>query len=119
SAQRVATNQSRATRRTHQVARILRMVGGGAFGGGGGGGSGLLRFRFLDRLVGMAHSRSKSGKSSCRGSLGTPGPRQRRLRCREARPRTFSPCATSRFIGEAAPLGTLDGQRSALHVINA
>jgi hypothetical protein len=40
------------------------------------------------------------------------------LRCRAARPRTFSPCATSRFISEAATLGTLDCDRRALLIIN-
>src|ERR1700686_1899181 len=59
-----------------------------------------------------------SGNSSWRGSLGTSGPCQWRLRCRAARPRTFSPWATSRFIGEATALCAADGKRRALHVVN-
>src|SRR5438067_9783910 len=64
-------------------------------------------------------SPSLNGSRNWLGSVGSSGPRQWRLRCRSARPRTFSPWATSRFISEATALGTLDGKRRALHVINA
>src|SRR5205823_13863714 len=59
-----------------------------------------------------------NGSFIWRGSLGSPGPRQWRLRCRAARPLTCSPWATSRFVGEATALCAFDGQRRALHVIN-
>src|SRR5947208_12684602 len=59
-----------------------------------------------------------NGNRSWRGSPGSSGPRQWRLRNRPARPRTCSPWATSRFIGETAALCAFDGQRRALHVIH-
>src|SRR5580700_3342288 len=60
-----------------------------------------------------------NGSFSWRGSPGSSGPRQWRLRCRSARPRTFSPCATSRFVSEPPTFCAFDGERRALHIVNA
>src|SRR5689334_7708595 len=78
--------------------------------GSSGGGLGLRAMR-------LPHS-SMKGSRSCRGSLGKRRPRRfRSLGCPHL-PLAFSPCATSRFIGQPATFGTLKCQRRTLYVID-
>ncbi len=91
------------------TSRAISMKRFGCSGSSGGG----------EGLRGMSCHSSMKGRRNCRGSIGKL--RRRRLRSRGCphRPLALSPCAMSRFVGQPASFGALQGKRCALHVIDA
>src|SRR3954453_8791970 len=67
----------------------------------------------------MSCHSSMKGRRNCRGSIGKLRPRRFRSRGCPHCPLALSPCATSRFVGQPPPLGTLKGKRRALNVIDS